>query len=33
MGKVKVANGYLLGSLIQYTGEENTLVLKRENIP
>ena len=33
MGKVKVANGYSLGSLIQYTGKENTLVLKRENIP
>ena len=33
MGKVKVANGYSLRSLIQYTGKENTLVLKRENIP
>ena len=33
MGKVKVANGYLLGSLIQYTGKENTFVLRRENLP
>ena len=29
----KVANSYSLGSLIQYTGEEKTLVLKRGNIP
>ena len=30
MDKVKVVNGYSLGSLIQYTGEEKPLVLKRE---
>ena len=33
MGKVKVANGYSLGSLIQYRGKKNTLVLRRENLP